>query len=266
MGRLMRAILAGIGFKRKARIIVVIPARIGSSRLPGKVLLPINGKPLVWHVAEACRRAGFKSDDIYIAVDYELTKNSLTKHGLNAIITNPFLPSGTDRVLEACKKMHLSDDTVVLNIQGDEPELDPMLIGQLAKATNAGGADIFTMKTVITKSDDKTNINVVKVIMGNDNRALYFTRAHAPFVRNTVDSFNYYRHVGIYGYTVKTLKKFSKLPTSILERTEGLEQLRALENGMTIKAITAGVEPKHGVDTQQDYDEAVLRMGKRNAN
>lgn len=254
-----------MGIKRRAGTVAIVPARIGSSRLPGKVLLPINGKPILWHVAQVCKKAGFKDKNFMVAVDYGSTKDAMTKHGIQSVLTNPFHASGTDRVLEACIKMGLTDDTIVLNIQGDEPELDPCLVKQLAYAAEAGDADIYTMRTVITDVSDVSNINVVKVITGVNGRALLFTRGQAPFIRNTVDGYNNYRHVGIYAYTVKTLKKFSKLPPSTLEKTEGLEQLRALENGMSIKVITAAIEPKHGIDTQQDYDDAVLRMGKRHA-
>ena len=244
--------------KDSSGVVVIIPARIGSTRLPGKVLLPINGKPLVWHVYNACKRAGIGK--VMVAVDHKSITSALTKHGTITVLTSPFHNSGTDRILEACDKLRLSEDTVVLNVQGDEPEIDPMLIKQLAIATKYNKDDIVTLKTEVTNSSDLQNINVVKVITDVNDHALLFTRACAPYVRNTVEDFKYYRHVGMYGYTVKTLRKFSKLPPSVLEQTEGLEQLRALENGMTIKAMTALIEPKHGVDTQADYDATVKRM------
>lgn len=262
MRKIFNAILGKFKWFKKdsSGVVVIIPARISSTRLPGKVLLPINGKPLVWHVYNACKIAGIGKGKVMVAVDHKSITKALSKHGVPTILTSPFHNSGTDRLLEACDKLRLSDDTVVLNVQGDEPEIDPMLIKQLAIATKYSNADIVTLKTEVSDISDLNNVNVVKVVTGINDHALLFTRASAPYVRNTVEDFKYYRHVGMYGYTVKTLRKFSKLPPSVLEQTEGLEQLRALENGMTIKAMTALIEPKHGVDTQADYDATVKRM------
>lgn len=267
MKTLIKAVLGQLGWMRKASkdVLIVIPARLNSHRLPGKVLLPICGKPMVCHVYDACIRAGFSRDQVIVAVDHYTISEALNKHNVPSILTSPFHNSGTDRVLEACKKMGVTDDTVVLNIQGDEPEIDPSLINQLANATKLGGADIVTMKTAIHNASDTHSVNIVKVVTDVNNKAMLFSRAAIPFIRNTVDDFKYYRHVGIYGYTVKSLKKFSKLPMSILEKTEGLEQLRAMENGMTIKAITAAVAPPHGVDTEDDYAKAVERMESKDA-
>lgn len=262
MRKIFNAILGKFKWFKKdsSGVVVIIPARISSTRLPGKVLLPINGKPLVWHVYSACKKAGIGKGKVMVAVDHKSITKALSKHGVPTILTSPFHNSGTDRLLEACDKLRLSDDTVVLNVQGDEPEIDPMLIKQLAIATKYSNADIVTLKTEVSDISDLNNVNVVKVVTGIKDHVLLFTRASAPYVRNTVEDFKYYRHVGMYGYTVKTLRKFSKLPPSVLEQTEGLEQLRALENGMTIKAMTALIEPKHGVDTQADYEATVKRM------
>lgn len=240
---------------------IVIPARLGSSRLPEKIILPINGKPMVQHVYEACLKAGFHKDDVVVAIDDEKVAGALRPYGTHFVFTQDNHDSGTDRIMEVANLLGWDDSVRVINIQGDEPEVNPCAILQMVDSLERSSADIVTLMTPIVNFEDITNPNVVKVVMGEDNRAVYFSRATVPFLRdNNTGPCLLRRHLGFYGYTVETLRLFSSLSKPIIERAEKLEQLRALANGLRIDAFSINTQPSHGIDTQEDYEALLKRM------
>ena len=229
---------------------IVIPARVNSTRLPNKVLCDINGKPMIVRVFENCKKSLIS--DVFVATDSPEVKNAIEKIGGRAFLTNPDLPSGTDRVFECLHKNGLDDKfDIVVNVQGDVPNIEPALINQiynlLLKFLNA---DIATAVIKITEKEKLSNPNVVKAVLSmkdkDSGKALYFTRALAPFGEGDV-----FEHVGIYAYRMKALKKFISLPPSPLEKREKLEQLRALENDMNIFAQIVDFKTI-SVDTEED--------------
>ncbi len=234
---------------------VVIPARYGSSRLPAKPLLKINNKPIFWHVAQRVQEAGVNIDDIVIATDHSEIEQAATALGLPVLMTAVAHVSGTDRVDEVAKKLSWPSDTLIINVQGDEPLIPPALIKKLIGFTRVNPEfAITTAATPIKDYQDFTNINVVKAVTNEANQALYFTRSPAPLNRdNPQDLTNAKRHIGIYVYKASALDTLCGLPESQLERLEKLEQLRALSNGLTIGVMDFNGDIPHGIDTQQDY-------------
>jgi 3-deoxy-D-manno-octulosonate cytidylyltransferase len=234
---------------------VIIPSRYGSSRLEGKPLLEINGKPLFWHVHQRCLEAGFKPDDIIIATDSDKIFNKAAALDLSAVMTSSEHESGTDRIDEVVKKFGWDDEDIIINVQGDEPLVAPALIRELADfASSRKEFSITTVVTPIESYKQLTNPNVVKAIVGLNNRALYFTRSACPYNRNHPSDYSHaYRHIGIYAYTVSALTEFCSYEEAPLEAYEKLEQLRALSNGMSLGAYQFNGNIAHGVDTQEDY-------------
>jgi 3-deoxy-manno-octulosonate cytidylyltransferase (CMP-KDO synthetase) len=231
----------------------ILPARWGSSRFPGKPLHLINGKPLIQHVWERCSKCS-RLDDLLIATDDERIFAAAEGFGARAAMTSPDHPTGTDRIAEAIRS--LPDITHVVNIQGDEPLIDPELIDELA-ATMASEPelDMATAANPLDPSDPIINDpNVVKVVTALDGRALYFSRSPLPFFRNPVDRLPVLRHKGIYAYRRSFLERFVTWPPSPLEQAESLEQLRALENGASIKVLTT-TDTSPGVDTPEQARE-----------
>ena len=230
-----------------------------SQRLPGKPLLPVKGKPMVCHVYDACINAGMARRDVWVATDHTTIVGEMYRHAIPVVTTSSRHKSGTDRVIQAAKILKLKNSDIVINVQGDEPEMSPELVKQLVQEMLETDCEIGTLQTPIKTTEEVLNPNVVKVITNANNKALLFTRAAVPYLRTPLKQYKYYRHVGIYGYTVGALKKYGALPTSTLEDVEQLEQLRALEYGMSIKVVTACTEPCKGVDTEEDYRELVKR-------
>ena len=230
------------------KVAVIIPARFGSTRFPGKPLYSIAGKPLLQHVWERCQRAkGIKK--VVVATDDMRIAEAAFTFGAEVALTSPKHRSGTDRCAEVAKR--LRGITHVINVQGDEPMIDPTLVSKLAK-TLAGekGLEMITAANVFGKGDDIGNPNAVKVVLDRAGNALYFSRSPIPFVRDT-QVIPFYRHQGIYGYSTKFLLQFVKWKPGKLEQSEQLEQLRALENGAKIRVVIT----KHasiGVDTPAD--------------
>jgi 3-deoxy-manno-octulosonate cytidylyltransferase (CMP-KDO synthetase) len=240
-------------------ILGVLPSRWGSTRFPGKPLHLIAGKPLIQHVWERCRQCS-KLDDIIVAVDDERIRDVVIAFGGKVAMTSPDHPTGTDRIAEAVKSVPQA--THIINIQGDEPLIDPELIDELAAAMVADPAlDMATAANPLAPSDPAVqDPNVVKVAVALDGRALYFSRSPLPFFRNPVEGLPVLRHKGIYAYRRNFLEQFVTWPPSPLEKAESLEQLRALENGATIKVIlTSDTSP--GVDTPEQALE-IERMLK----
>ncbi len=232
-------------------VILLIPARYGSSRFPGKPLAPINGKPMIQHVYERASLAkGLTA--IYVATDDERIKNTVEGFGGQVVMTSPDAASGTDRINEAITTLGLADDDLVINVQGDQPLIDPITIEQLISLfeRHPGEFSMATLGFEITEARELNDPNHVKMVFDNDFNALYFSRACIPFGRDTSD-YPVYKHIGIYAYTREFISTFAKLPLGRLEELEKLEQLRALEHGYKIKvAISAFNSPE--VDTPED--------------
>ena len=241
--------------QNKGKIKIVIPARFGSSRLPGKPLLLLCGKPIFWHVYQRAVEAGVATEDIVVASDDDRILAEASQLAVPCVMTSSEHASGTDRLNEVATQLRWGDETLVINVQGDEPLIPSALIRQLIRFTlDEEQFDITTVISPIHCIDDVTNPNIVKVAMGEYNRAVYFSRSAIPFNRDnphTVGSV--YRHIGIYAYSVKSLRQFCQYPESALEHTEKLEQLRALSNGLSIGATIIEQAPPHGIDTEQDY-------------
>ncbi|MDB9742022.1 3-deoxy-manno-octulosonate cytidylyltransferase [Akkermansiaceae bacterium] len=232
--------------EQKNMVLGVIPARWASTRFPHKMLHPIAGKPLVQHVWERCQ--GCKNlDQLVIATDEVKIYEAAKSFGAEVVMTSADHPSGTDRIAEAIK--HFPEATQIINIQGDEPTIEPLLIDQLASELQSHpevgmvtAANIFTDQALL---DDP---NVVKCVLNLKGEALYFSRSALPFQRSHSTELNLLRHKGIYGYQTAFIKQFVNWTPSALEIAEGLEQLRALENGAKIKVIITD-DTSGGIDT-----------------
>jgi 3-deoxy-manno-octulosonate cytidylyltransferase (CMP-KDO synthetase) len=237
--------------------IVIIPARMAATRLPRKPLLDIHSKPMILHVCDRALEADI--GHIIVAAGDQEIYDVVRDAGLDAVLTNPELPSGSDRVYEALKMIDPTEKyDIIINLQGDLPTIDPVLLNAILIPLKRKDIDISTLAAIITDEEEKYNPNVVKVVMSPDNqyenmgRALYFTRATAPWGEG-----NLLHHIGIYGYQRHALRKFINLQPSYLEKREKLEQLRALENNMQIHVTVVDTVPL-GVDTQSDLDKARL--------
>ncbi|BAT72010.1 3-deoxy-manno-octulosonate cytidylyltransferase [Thermosulfidibacter takaii ABI70S6] len=225
--------------------VIVIPARYGSTRFPGKPLAKICGKPLIQWVYERASQSTL-ADDVYVATDDERIVECVEGFGGKAILT-PECPTGSDRVAFVAESIGKSWEFIV-NVQGDEPLIVPEIIDSVFRGLQEDPSAIVTMKKRIQSDEDYKNPNVVKVVTGLSGYALYFSRSPIPYFRNTGEA---YKHIGIYGYSRDILLKFVKLPQGKLEITEGLEQLRALENGIPIKVLETDYEAI-GVDVPED--------------
>ena len=234
-----------------AKIAVVIPARYASTRFPGKPLFPLAGKPMIQHVWERCSRAKGIAQVIVATDDMRIAEVAFD-FGAEVALTSEKCRSGTDRVAEVARR--LKGFTHVINVQGDEPLVDPGVVTKLAQAmTKDRSIEMITSASVFDKMEDVDNPNAVKVVLDRNGDALYFSRSAIPFVRSETKGLKYLRHQGIYGYTLKLLAQFVKWKPTMLEMTESLEQLRALENGTKIRVVLV----KHlsvGVDTPGDAD------------
>lgn len=242
------------------KVVGAIPARWGSTRLPGKSLISICGKPLIQWVVERARLAR-RLDDLVVATDDARIVEAVERIGGKAVLTAANHPSGTDRVAEAVEALGAD---VVINIQGDEPLIDPALIDRLAGAMEEGPDwDMATAAVPIRSPADLADPSVVKVVWGEGHRALYFSRAAIPFVRDRDAPEGvaiHWRHLGIYAYRRAFLSRLIRTPPTLLERLEKLEQLRALHLGARMTVIESS-EIAVGVDTPEDVIrvETILR-------
>lgn len=242
---------------RKA--VVIIPARLNSSRLPNKVLLDLGGKPVIQRVYEQCIKADL-IDRVIIAVDSNLVYDRCKTFTSNIVMTDTSHCSGSDRI--AAVAQQISCDFVI-NVQGDEPFISKDLINQLVLRLQLSNLEVVSAYSRLSSVDEFENPNVVKVLLDSNHNALYFSRAPIPFVRSKknklsdkdINHLNFYKHYGIYGYSKDFLIKFAAMPTSFLENIEKLEQLRMLENGHKI-AMIQSEEKSIGIDTYEDYEEA----------
>ncbi|MBN1912968.1 MAG: 3-deoxy-manno-octulosonate cytidylyltransferase, partial [Candidatus Omnitrophica bacterium] len=233
-------------------VIGVIPARYESTRLPGKVLVNILGKPMVQHVWERARRASLL-DDLIIACDDDLVAEAAKGFGAKVVMTAKEHQTGSDRICEAVNPI---DTKIVINIQGDEPLIHPSMIDAVAQALLDDPK--LSVSTIMKKIDDPRDIddpNIVKVVVDKDNFALYFSRSRIPFqAKNALDTSPvYYRHIGLYGYSKDFLFVYKNLPPSRLEKVERLEQLRILEEGLRIKVAQTN-HKTISVDTPEDLE------------
>ena len=234
---------------------VVIPARYASSRLPGKPLVDIGGKPMVVRVAEQAAKSD--ASEIVIATDFEKIISACEAHNFKAAMTRLDHASGTDRIAEVAQKLGWHDDDIVVNVQGDEPLIDPKLINEVALTlAHSRDAVMATACHAIHDEASFLNPNIVKVVMDAHGNALYFSRAPIPYPRDDAHKANIqaHRHIGIYAYRAGFLKKYAELAVTELEKIESLEQLRVLHHGYKIGVAITQHAPASGVDTQADLD------------
>ena len=243
--------------------VIIIPARLDSSRLPKKVLLDLKGKTVIQRVYEQCLKVK-NVDGVYVATDSIEIKEVCETFTNNVIITKSTHKSGTDRIGEAVSAI---DCDIVINVQGDEPFIEPSLIEALVNSFSNSEISMSSAMSKINNVKDLQNTNVVKVVTDLHNNALFFSRSLIPFPRDVkeisianevIEESQFFRHIGIYGYRKDFLLHFVNLKQSYLEKVEKLEQLRALENGFKIKMIEAN-SSLMGIDTQEDYEEALKK-------
>ncbi|MDD6184771.1 MAG: 3-deoxy-manno-octulosonate cytidylyltransferase [Bacteroidales bacterium] len=243
---------------RDFNVFGIIPARYASTRFPGKPLAVLQGKPMVQWVYERVQSS--EVCDLAVATDDDRIADCVCGFGGKVVMTSPDHASGTDRCGEAARSMHPSDNDVIINIQGDEPLISPREIHLLASAFEDRSVQIATLVNPFQEEGLLHNPNVVKVVKAKNGNVLYFSRLPIPYLReNASPPKNYFRHIGIYAYRYGALKEIVKLPTSELENSEKLEQLRWLENGYTIRALECDYQGI-GVDTPEDLKNVELRM------
>lgn len=249
---------------------IVIPSRYDSTRLPAKPLRLIAGKSMIERVYQQANKS--KIDSIYVATDDTRIYKAVEAFNGNVVMTRKDHLSGTERLAEVCEKMQWDDEDIVINLQGDEPLIPPEVINQLANEATLSHAEITTLGTPIESVEAIFNPNIVKIVLDAKQQALYFSRAPIAWDR---DSFNWqeqkgasqsprYRHLGMYAYRVKALKKIPLLPPSPLEALESLEQLRPLYHGMKIQVAIVDKAPQHGVDTEEDLIRVNAHFAKVN--
>ena len=243
--------------------VVVIPARYASTRLPGKPLADIHGKPMVQHVVEKALQSG--ADRVIVATDDERVQQALAPFaaaaGFEVCMTSPDHQSGTERLAEVCRHYGFAADTIIVNVQGDEPLIPPVIIRQVADNLAAASAPMATLSVPIRDAEEAFNPNAVKVVTDREGYALYFSRASIPWDRDRFTQSreqigdHYQRHIGIYAYRAGFIQRYVDWAPSVLEQVEALEQLRVLWYGEKIHVAQALEAPPVGVDTQTDLDK-----------
>ncbi len=236
---------------------VVIPARYASTRLPGKPLADIAGKPMVVRVAERALQSG--AAEVWVATDHEEVAQAVRAHGMNVCLTSPDHASGTDRIAEVAAQRGWGDEEIVVNVQGDEPLIGTELIGAVAQHLRDHPlASISTACHALHERAEMFNPNVVKVVLDRESHALYFSRGAIPYARDAFAAGGFpsalpaYRHIGVYAYRVSFLNTYGKLAPAAIEQYEALEQLRALWHGYKISVAIVDAIPSAGVDTPED--------------
>jgi 3-deoxy-manno-octulosonate cytidylyltransferase (CMP-KDO synthetase) len=236
---------------------VVIPARYGSTRFPAKILANATGRPLVQHVVDRAKKCRLVSD-VIVATDDQRIVDALRPFETRVVMTSPAHQSGTDRIAEVARGLSSS---IIINVQGDEPEIEPETIDALVQRLGSNPSDdMATAATPFARTADPKDPNLVKVVIGLDGRAVYFSRSPIPFWREPEFSENqaYYLHLGIYAYRREFLLQYAAWPPTPLEKTEKLEQLRALEHGRSIYVLKVN-RATHGIDTAEQYEAFVRR-------
>lgn len=235
---------------------VIIPARFASTRFPAKIVASETGRPLVQHVVDQVRRCQ-RVRQVLVAVDDVRIADALKPFETRCILTSPAHPSGTDRIAEVAQTLQ---DDIVVNVQGDEPEIEPTIIDQLIERLETARDDMATAATPFPAGADPANPNLVKVVMSRAGHALYFSRSLIPFHRDssTTPLPTYYLHLGIYAYRRTFLLEYAAWPPTPCETSEKLEQLRALEHGRSIYVLKVA-RATHGIDTPEQYADFVKR-------
>lgn len=241
------------------KAIIVIPARLKSTRLPNKVLLDLGGKPVIQRVYESCLKATLHQE-VWIAADDQQVYDVCMQFTDHVIMTSPDHPSGTDRIAEVAQRINCD---LVVNVQGDEPFFDASIIDRLITALTESDAAMASVCALVDTLDALHNPNLVKVVTDANGHAVYFSRYPIPYSRDIIleSPAGYKKHMGVYAYRADFLPKFVQLPVSFLEGSEKLEQLRAIENGYKIKMIeVTGFEK--GIDTPEDLEHARLKIAQ----
>ena len=238
---------------------VIIPARMQSARLTGKMLLDIHGVPLIIRTVKQALLSN--ASNVIVATDDEAIETVCKKHDINVILTDINHQNGTDRVVEAAVQLGLEDNEIVVNVQGDEPLINPQLINNLATFIFNKGTPVATIAHIIDTENEIFNPSIVKVVLDAYNNALYFSRAPIPYSRdgfieelnfNLPNGINFLRHIGMYAYSVDFLKNYKQMLAPALEHVEKLEQLRILYNGYKMAVMVSDIIPEGGVDTLED--------------
>lgn len=242
----------------------IIPARYASSRFPGKPLIDIQGKSMIQRVYEQASQSKLLSS-LVVATDDERILQHVLAFGGKAVMTSPHHANGTDRCLEALQMLG-QEYTYVINIQGDEPFIDPQQIDELAAILQDGTTELATQMIPVNNHEELFDRGEVKIVLNGNSEALYFSRMVIPFIKGVDEKdwhrhFNYYRHVGMYAYRRDVLERISQLPVSSLEQAESLEQLRWLQSGYKIKCVPTRFD-SHCIDTPEDVEKVLRRMGK----
>lgn len=241
--------------------VVVIPARYASTRLPGKPLADIGGKPMVVHVADRAREAG--AEQVIVATDDTRVRDAVASHGHSAVMTRVDHVTGTDRIAEVAAARNWPDETIVVNLQGDEPRVPPELVCSVAEQLESHtDAAIATACHPIHSVEEMFDPHAVKVVMDQRGYALYFSRAPVPWARDGFsanrahlpEGLPVYRHLGLYAYRCAFLRRYARLAPAAIERFESLEQLRALAHGFRIAVAVTTQAPEPGVDTPEDLE------------
>jgi len=242
-------------------ITAIIPARIGSTRLPRKALLAETGTPLVVHVCEAAARSA-RVQRVVVACDDERIEAAVESAGFRGLLTRRDHENGTSRVGEAAALLDLEPESIVVNVQGDEPEIESGAIDAAVDALVRTGASVATIGSAFGSGEDPSDPNIVKVVRGADGRALYFSRALVPHARSGsyAPGAGPLKHIGLYVYRRRFLESYAAMAPTPLEQTERLEQLRILEHGQAIMVAIRDAH-HHGIDTPEQYAEFVARWG-----
>ena len=235
--------------------VVVIPARYASERLPGKPLREINGKPMIQHVYDRGKES--RARELVVATDDQRIADVCEAFGATVCMTGDQHQSGSERIAEVCDIMDWLDNTIVVNLQGDEPTMPAQLIDQCAALLEDSDADIGTLASPIASAEDFTNPNVVKTVVDAAGNALYFSRSSIPYESMDLAL----HHHGIYAYRAGVLRRLVAAPAADLEQAERLEQLRALSLGMRIRVAIPAIRPGAGVDTEADLQAVAQQMG-----
>lgn len=238
------------------RFIAVIPARYSSTRYPGKALAILAGKPIIQHVYEASVNSG-QFDTVIIATDDERIAQAAHSFGGQVCMTSPTHKSGSDRIAEVVRDLECD---IVFNVQGDEPFITKEPLAALKEVFHDPKVEVASLMHSMADREDIENPNNVKVVFDSIRNALYFSRSVIPYDRDKVESVTYWKHVGIYAYRKETLLQFVTLPQGRLEKSESLEQLRLLENGITIRMVKTNYKGI-GIDTPEDLEQAIKFIG-----
>ncbi len=246
---------------------IIVPARYQASRLPGKPLLDIGGKPMIQHVVERCKESAARS--VVVATDSRRITDAVESFGGEAVLTAPDHPSGSDRIAEASSLLGIEDGEIIVNVQGDEPDMSARLINQLVEGlVNDEVAAMATASAPLDHEAQLADPAVVKVVCDQSGHAMYFSRAPIPWVRDSGSSCpaenagsHVSRHLGIYAYRAGFLRKYARMKRPVLEELEKLEQLRVLWHGHKILCLEAVVIPDPGIDTPEDLTAARKKYG-----